>query len=789
MITIPPQLSTWRFILVAPGDKRPIEKEWQNHADYAFSHPVLAEHLAKGGNYGVKGGTDRCIIDCDTAELQELVEKYFPPTFTILTPGHNGKHYYFYCDNAKTLRLGKGGMNKGDVQGPGKMVIGPGCTHPNGGKYTIFKDLPIAKISVEQIHEVFYDYIDQREDPAAWATHKVNIPIEQVFPINTLKRQGNQFVGSHPIHGSDTGRNFAINTEKNVWYCFRHGTGGDALALLAVLEGIIQCQNCVPGALSGAIFKKVLDAARARGINIPESARLAAADTEEEDAVYTSFVNNSDIIAEEILLGGKAGRAVFAVYNGNAVSYSEKVTMGGKTYYAIPADDPAIANDAVQLPDGVEDYGTVEKLVERIRTHIHKYLDISEEFEIFSAWYILLSWVYDRLNTLVYLRVLGDIGTGKSRYQSVVGGLCYKPIKAAGAITPAPIYRILARWRGTLIIDETDWKDSSEYAEVIKILNCGFEKGNPVIRCLKDSPDNLQILPTFGPKILASRREYYDQALESRCLTEIMKPMTRTDVPVLLPAVFFTEQAVLRRQLLMFRFKYYHKISNTIVDDVDLGTELEPRLKQATVSFAALFKNIPDTFANFKKFLIKYQAELVEKRAATREGMLVEALYEIFSSDIKGKVTPTILAEHIQANKGETLNASQIGRLLRSLKIETKPTCRDGKTVKLIQYNETLFKSLFCKYIPEYYQLFVGHTKREENDWGAQAMATSEALTEEELALVKRTLYELKDIGIMAFLDYAPVDERKLKSDPRVKEFAVFGEGTIKWKPDSQRAD
>ena len=54
-----------------------------------------------------------------------------------------------------------------------------------------------------------------------------------------------------------------------------------------------------------------------------------------------------------------------------------------------------------------------------------------------------------------------------------MGSLCYKPIFASGASTVSPLFRILDSFRGTLIIDEDDFRFSDEKAEVVKILNNG----------------------------------------------------------------------------------------------------------------------------------------------------------------------------------------------------------------------------------------------------------------------------------------------------------------------------
>lgn len=75
--------------------------------------------------------------------------------------------------------------------------------------------------------------------------------------------------GKHPVHGSSNGHNFKIDLNKGIWACYRHKNtetgnfiGGDSLRLIALMEGILQCEECVKGSLSGDKFKKVLDVVR-----------------------------------------------------------------------------------------------------------------------------------------------------------------------------------------------------------------------------------------------------------------------------------------------------------------------------------------------------------------------------------------------------------------------------------------------------------------------------------------------------------------------------------------------
>ncbi|MEM3514613.1 MAG: hypothetical protein QW495_04735, partial [Candidatus Hadarchaeum sp.] len=99
-----------------------------------------------------------------------------------------------------------------------------------------------------------------------------NIPILKVLPpeyVKKMRRVGNHLRGPHPVHGSRTGSNFAILPEKNEWYCFRCQRGGGPLSLLAVVRGIVRCEEIGEKGtrkLCGEALRKTLEAARESGI-------------------------------------------------------------------------------------------------------------------------------------------------------------------------------------------------------------------------------------------------------------------------------------------------------------------------------------------------------------------------------------------------------------------------------------------------------------------------------------------------------------------------------------------
>ena len=78
------------------------------------------------------------------------------------------------------------------------------------------------------------------------------------------RRVGRQLVCGHPVHGSTNNGNFVVDPDKNVWHCFRCESGGGALSLIAVLEGIISCGEAVTGGLRGDKFKEAVRIAKER---------------------------------------------------------------------------------------------------------------------------------------------------------------------------------------------------------------------------------------------------------------------------------------------------------------------------------------------------------------------------------------------------------------------------------------------------------------------------------------------------------------------------------------------
>lgn len=306
--------------------------------------------------------------------------------------------------------------------------------------------------------------------------------------------------------------------------------------------------------------------------------------------VASSRLPNNEIA--ELIYSPKGNTTSFAVYHNGVVSIENAIELGdSEKLIPISAENNLIKHRAILLPEIAEEYESVSELTALISGYLYKYVDLSHSFRKIATAYILLTWVYDAFNELPYLRLRGDFGSGKTRALTVIGSVCYRPFFASGASTVSPIFHTLDSFGGTLVLDEADFRFTDEKSELVKIFNNGNVRGFPVLRTaitMKKEFDP-RAFNVYGPKVIAMRRSFDDQALESRFLTEEMgQRKLRSDIPINLPDEQKDEALSLRNKLLMYRFR--------TLDSIQLKSHFEnsvysPRLNQILIPLLSLIED------------------------------------------------------------------------------------------------------------------------------------------------------------------------------------------------------
>ena len=378
-----------------------------------------------------------------------------------------------------------------------------------------------------------------------------------------------------------------------------------------------------------------------------------------------SRVEENQII--ELIYDPVRHTTAFAIGQDGACTIAPQLDLARERIVPYAASNNLIRHECVMLPSEPVPFGTREGLLADIEAYLHRYVDLSPLFERIAAHYVLLTWVFDAFNEVPYLRFQGDYGSGKTRALMVLGSVAYRGFFASGASTVSPVFHTLDRFGATLVLDEADLRYSDKTADLVKILNNGTVKGLPVLRTLQDRNKefNPAAFSVYGPKIIAMRGTFRDEALESRFLTEAMgtRPL-RSDIPIQLPDELRGEARQLRNRLLHFRLT---NLSAVHSDPSRLVPMIDPRLNQTALSLLSLMDDagLRDEVATL---LRQQQAELTAIRAQAVEGRTLAAVAEIFSDPGRQMASLQEIAQRVNTGPDNMtpLTPRDVGRLLRA---------------------------------------------------------------------------------------------------------------------------
>jgi len=383
---------------------------------------------------------------------------------------------------------------------------------------------------------------------------------------------------------------------------------------------------------------------------------------EDKNRFVSGFVLHDGTVGEMIVSRDEE-RAFMIVANGSVRKVYQYETP--KATY-LPTND-LMVGEVVHFAESAAPYGSQARLFQEIRHFIHRYLELPADFEEITSLYIILTWVYEFAPSIPYLRVIGDWGTGKTRFLQVAGTVCFRPIFASGATTPAPIFRILEQFRGTLVLDEADFKDSAAWSEMVKLLNNGYRPGMPVLRADKENgkwyPRSYQV---FGPKLISTRFPFKDEALESRCLTSEMLPLTRNEIPRILPPAFGKEVSDLRAKLLTFRLANLNRLKGKTFGNELLEPNLQPRLQEILIPLKAMLNGDGAMVEALAGFVHRLQDNLFYRRKESYEGKVMAALIELHEEEIE--LSARNIAERIsQFDEDAEINSRKVGWIIKKL--------------------------------------------------------------------------------------------------------------------------
>lgn len=415
-------------------------------------------------------------------------------------------------------------------------------------------------------------------------------------------------------------------------------------------------------------------------------------DTEDKDRFVSGFVLPDGTVGEMVVASDDE-RSFMIVADG-LVRKAYQYETPKATY--LPTND-LLVGEVVHFATTAAPYDSQASLFKEVKSFIHRYLELAADFEEIASLYVLLTWVYEFAPSIPYLRVIGDWGTGKTRFLQVAGAVCFRPIFASGATTPAPIFRILEQFRGTLVLDEADFRDSAAWAEMVKLLNNGYRPGMPVLRADKENgkwyPRSYQV---FGPKLLSTRFPFKDEALESRCLTSEMLPLTRDDIPRVLPPSFDGEVNDLRAKLLTFRLANLTSLKGKTFGNELLEPNLQPRLQEILIPLKAMLNGDQVMAEALAGFVHRLQESLYRRRQESNTGKVLAAVVELHTEGVD--LTSQNIADRIAQKEEDTsgLTADKVGRITKRLGFAKDRVGKERQ--RILRWDEERAKRLVSLY-------------------------------------------------------------------------------------------
>jgi len=574
-------------IPIKPNSKEPL-LPWKEFQKRKLTDAEIHRYFTEGVNIGVVCGrisNNLTVLDFDDMAVFNKVEKHVPETLKVKT-AHDNRQLYYRTDFP--IRKSRITQLRIDIQGEGSYVVAPPSKIEGDLTYEFVLQRPIAHWGGD------FDF-ELRE-----IVHKVFKIKPRPYDISRI------------LQGVPEGERDESAIRLATWYRRQGKTAEEALELLHEWNRLNK-----PPLPGNVILEKVKSAYKRER---PYGYKFIEPKTEK---ITSPGEDLDDVIFEEI----KTGEYVTLDKKTGKISKRTSIVTEGKTYTPL---DPS----PWPLPNEPQSYESLEKLWDEIKQFIYDHVDVSEGYELLTAW-ALASWVPEKWRSVPYLFFYGPAGSGKTWALEVLASICLRSLLSP-SVTPSVIFRLCDTWRPTVFLDETEIYLKEEKAAILHLLNAGYRKGQHAIRTGepdKSGERKLQFFKVYGFKAMAGTKEFAE-TLRSRSIVFNMSRATRAVKMEIDPER--AEQ--LRSRLLMYRFNQLSDIDVSVVYRFPEDSRISGRVKEL---FVPLITVAPESA---KQQLVKAALDTMESREqeeqASIEAIVFNAVVEAYKEHGKeGKVS------------------------------------------------------------------------------------------------------------------------------------------------------
>jgi uncharacterized protein DUF3631 len=169
-------------------------------------------------------------------------------------------------------------------------------------------------------------------------------------------------------------------------------------------------------------------------------------------------------------------------------------------------------------------------LLRALQEAVQRYVFMSEDQAVVVTLWIVFSWLHEHEGAVTHSPILyvtsAEKDSGKSTLLGVANFLARRSLQSVDISGPA-LFRSIAKWQPTLIVDEAD-DALTDNPDLRSVINSGWTRGQGVIRCHPDTREP-ELFTTFAPKIVAMKGRNLPDTTLSRSIIITMKPRRAGD--------------------------------------------------------------------------------------------------------------------------------------------------------------------------------------------------------------------------------------------------------------------
>lgn len=384
------------------------------------------------------------------------------------------------------------------------------------------------------------------------------------------------------------------------------------------------------------------------------------------------------------------------------IAAGDQVLIDG-TLYRPAVSDAILDGGLVLFPSKVGPKKSLDEVAGMIQNYLTSNFLLTSETDVrLISWWVMMTWLHPYSANTVYLRLVGDSGSGKTELMRRVAMIAYHPIVVNGSFSNEFLLHNTGRIYRTVFMEG----DLLKGKLLLTYYNLGTH-ASQLITTTRSIVDDDKVMvvqgyQTFYPKMVAmsardaKKDEVKRWAIQIQLPFQSMKNLIMANVPLVSTAEMCAQAAEIRNTLLRWRLENFWREPDHLNQDV---LRIPPTLEDIARSLLLIAsgdetyqKKICKTFRTYlrENMDIKSQLKIKVLGALAKIGVCQEVWDTVVKKDSTGRHLIQIgviteLANQIIDNAiggkafREALTARKVGHILRDeLELEISERRNDG---------------------------------------------------------------------------------------------------------------